>query len=353
MRAPVTFALLLTACAGRSDGLPDGPSMAPTSNVFLRNSFDTDPSVYLGRFLPRGLSDLDEGSAMPLSCSTHITYRFIEAGGVKVSETMNVSTQVAARLGVPLVAEVKGSGERRAEVRVEYTLTGKMVADIADPSAFNECCKAQPDQCTDRYIGEFLQGTGAVFREQAREADVSASGRDPNSGVSGGVGVSHQKQWAQAIEFPNPVYFAFKVTPTIANRATSSCGDWVEKPPTEPGFVFFVGMSRESRNERQARERALRRAQMTAFGSVAQISTDVDDDLDSMEDPAAEQWARSMQVVESCVEVVPGSKGERFIGRVLGRLPAYEGTGTSAPAPAPEPEPDELDAPDPSEDPFD
>ncbi len=339
MRTMIVGLLLCTACAGRNGGMPEGPSSAPSSNVYLRNSFDTDPSIYLGRFVPRGSTDLDEGSAMPLTCTQHVTHRFIDGGGVKVTETMSVSTEVAARLGVPRIAQIEGSGERRGEVRVEYTLTGKMVADVADPAAFNECCRAQPDQCTDRFIGEFLQGTGVVYREKARGADVAAQGTDPQSGVSAGVGVQHQEQWSQAIEFPNPVYFAFKVTPTVSNRAGTSCGAWVDTPPTEAGFVFFVGMSRESRNERQARERALRRAQMTAFGSVADIDMSTDDmSLESMEDPEAEQWAKGMQVVESCVEVV--GDGDRFVGRVLGRLPVYEPSSTP-PAAVPESEPPE------------
>ena len=176
--------LLLPACALRG-GVPNGPSAAPSSNVYLRNSFDTDPSIYLGRFIPRNSTDLDEGSAMPLACTQHVTHRFIEGGGVKITETMSVSTEVAARIGVPVVASAQGSGSRTGEVKVEYTLTGKMVAEVADPVAFNECCKAQPDQCTDRFVGEFLQGTGTVYREEARSVDVAGKGTDPQSGVSG------------------------------------------------------------------------------------------------------------------------------------------------------------------------
>jgi hypothetical protein len=329
--------LLLPTCAGRG-GVPNGPSAAPSSNVYLRNSFDTDPSIYLGRFIPRNATDLDEGSAMPLSCTQHVTHRFIEGGGVKITETMSVSTEVAARIGVPVVASATGSGSRTGEVKVEYVLTGKMVAEVADPAAFNECCKAQPDQCTDRFVGEFLQGTGAVYREEARSVDVGAKGTDPSSGVSGAGAVSHDKQWTQAIEFPNPVYFAFKVTQTPNNRATSSCGAWVDNPPYEPGFVYVVGMSRDKKNERAAREGATRDAKMKAYAAAVRSIPTIGGEPDPNANAAAQQWAFSMQTVESCVEVEQGGKGQRYVGRVLGRLPEFQPpAGAASPPPGGEP----------------
>lgn len=334
LAAAALACLLSSACALRG-GVPNGPSAAPSSNVFLRNSFDTDPSIYLGRFVPRNASDLDEGSAMPLACTQYVTHRFIEGGGVKITESMSVSTEVAARIGVPVVASAQGQGSRTGEVKVEYVLTGKMVADVTDPAAFNECCKAQPDQCTDRFIGEFLQGTGTVYREEARSVDVAGQGTDPQSGTSGQAAVSHDKKWAQAIEFPNPVYFAFKVTQTPNNRATSSCGAWVDNPPAEPGYVFFVGMSRDKKNERAARDGATRTAKFDALKSVAATIPSINGQPDPNAQAAANQWAMSMQIVESCVEVEQGGKGQRYVGRVLGRLPQYQGYGGAPQSPPP------------------
>jgi len=320
-------ALLAIGGCDRASKVPSGPSAAPSSNIYLRNSFDTDPSVYLGRFVPAGAVDLDEGSAMPLLCSQYVAHRFIDAGGVKVTETMNVSTQVAARLGVPMMASVSGAGSNTAEVRVAYTLTGKMVAEITDPAAFDQCCRQSPDQCTSRFIGEFMQGTGAVYRSAAESANVNATGTDPNSGVSGGVSVDHDKNWVQAIEFPNPVYFAFKVTHTPNMRVASSCGAWVDAPPTQPGYVFFSGQSRPVRNERSARQQATRRAQWKAMMSVMDpVSADVDAEIDPATEEnnaEAQKWAFGMQVVESCVERVPGDRGDRYVGRVLGKLPEF------------------------------
>lgn len=342
--------LSMLACAG-ARGVPSGPSAAPTSNVYLRNSFDTDPSIYLGRFVPRGAVDLDEGSAMPLSCTQHVSYRFIEGGGVKITETMSVSTEVAARLGVPVVAGAQGSGSRTGEVRVEYVLTGKMVADVTDPAAFNECCQAQPDQCTDRFVGEFLQGTGTVYREEARELDLAGKGTHPGSGVSGSAAVSRDKRWTQAIEFPNPVYFAFKVTQTPSTRTVSSCGRWVDSPPTEPGHVFFVGSSLPARSEPMAREMAIGMAKEKAFQSVAapeDLSVDEEGNPLHPEQNAAErQWAQGMQVVESCVETVQSRRGKtKYVGRVLGKLPVFTGGGATNGGTAPPPiEPAEVGDP--------
>jgi hypothetical protein len=319
--------------------MPSGPSAAPTSNVYLRNSFDTDPSSYMGRFVARGATDLDEGSAMPLTCSQYVSHRFVEGGGVKFTENMSVSSEIAARIGVPVVASGRASASRNAEVRVEYVLTGKMVAEITDPEAFEACCKQKPDQCTDRFIGEFLQGTGAVYREDTREASISGEGTNPTNGVNGSGSASRERSWTQAIEFPNPVYFAFKVTGTPQNRVTSSCGDWVDNPPSEPGFVFHQGMSGALRSERMAREFALAMAQERAYASVAREAPAPAGQL-AEDDPDARRWALGMHIENSCVEMVPG-KRPKYRARVLGKLPVYAGpSGAAGVAPViPTPDP--------------
>jgi hypothetical protein len=337
-RNVILLLALAPGCAGTMDR---GTSAAPMSNVYLRNSFDTDPSIYLGRFVPRTATDLDEGTAMPLTCSQHVKYRFIDGGGVKVTEHMNVSSEIAARIGIPVVASANASASKHHEVKVEYTLTGKMVAEITDPAAFEECCESKPDQCTDRFIGEFLQGTGAVYREDSTAAQVSGQGTNPTNGVSGSGEASREKSYTQAIEFPNPVYFAFKVTQTPNNRTTSSCGPWVDAPPTEEGYVFFVGSSRAAKNERNARVYAQYRAMAEAYNSASKpvgIPEEGADPSTNMQDPAAAQWAKGMQIVESCVEVEQTGKGPRYVGRVLGKLPRYTGS-TSTPSPSPTPSP--------------
>ena len=369
--AGVASMLLVSGCAlfGGKSPTKAGTQVAPANTVYVRNSFDTDPSLYLGRFVPRGRVDLDETAAMQLACSEHISYKFIEGGGVKYTESMAVGTEVAAKLGIPVVASADVSAKRVQEVKVQYELTGKMVANIDDPSAFAECCKSQPDQCTDRYIGEFLQGTGAVYQSNSAQVSASGQGTNPTNGVSGQGGVDHEQSHDRAIEFPNPVYFAFKITETPHKRATSSCGSWVDNPPTEDGFVFFVGTSRPMRSENTARNWAQNQAMMKAAQSVSTTSDMMPDastappppeeandgggdlgepggdDLGEDDfgdpgaeggdeggpevpqmDPAVERWVRSMQVVESCVEIEKDRRGrDRYVGRVLGKLPVYDG----------------------------
>lgn len=313
------FLAVMTGCGGPPSHT-SGPSFARTSNVYVRNAFDTDPSIYLGRFVPRGAADLDESSAMPLGCSRFITHRFVEGGGVKMTETMQVSSELALRLGLPGVASIGGARTSNREVRVEYTLLGKVIAEPTDHDAFAQCCEERPDQCTDRYIGEFLQGTGVVYRGDARSRSANVEGAHGGTGLKGEAGASDGHRWSQLIEFPNPVYFAFKVTPTTQRRSTSSCGRWVDSPPTEEGHVFFVGTSSASRTEEGAREEALRKAQERAYVSAADVRSN---EYGYEDDPNALRWALGMQVVHSCVE----PQGDRFVGRVLGRLPRYGTTG--------------------------
>ena len=64
---------------------------------------------------------------------------------------------------------------------MQYELTGKMLSDISDPQKFSQCCKENPEQCTRRYIGEFIQGKGAIFTEVQKEGNVQGEGIDPSS----------------------------------------------------------------------------------------------------------------------------------------------------------------------------
>lgn len=327
-KTPLVLVALLGGCALFGGGpSKDATSISSANRVFLRNSFDMDPSSYIGRFVPRGEQDLDETAAMQLTCSQHISYKFVEAGGVEYSETMAVSSEVAAKIGVPLVASGKASASKSTTVEVKYKLTGKMIGNIEDPAAFAECCKSEPDQCTDRYVGEFLQGTGSVFQSSSTNLAAGGQGRSPQ-GVEGEGSASHDESVQRVVQFDEPVYFAFKLTETPYTRATSACGSWVDTPPTEAGQVFFVGSSRPVRSENMARTGAEQRAKASAMQSVMQIPglnpEDAEGDAAQPQlDPAAQQWAMGMQIVESCVETQETARGTKYVGRVLGKLPEY------------------------------
>jgi hypothetical protein len=333
MTIRLVTALFLVGCGPKQvNTVPQTNTLVPSAGVHLRNSFDTDPSSYLGRFVPDADDNIDEGSAMQMACSQHISWRFVDGGGVRYNEILSVSTEVGARLGVPVVASGSGSGSANNVVRVSYTLTGKMVANIDDPDAFADCCRAQPDQCARRYIGEFIQGTGSVYHEAARAVGAQGEGLDPSSGTSGGVEFSHGTNWQRAVEFDNPVYFAFKVTQTpfsqqavsapvaeavaapvteVIAAPTATCDGWMDTLPTKPGGTYYLGVSRDARSEQGARTRALSNARFQAAGSGQYVLPDGVDAATAaslLPGAAAEDW---------CVETVAGDKGDRYVARVL------------------------------------
>ncbi len=322
---------VLAGCA-KAPGMagPQAPSLAPSSNVFLRNSFDTDPSSYLGRFVPEGLAALDESAGMELACSRYISTRFVEGGGVKYSEYLATSSEVSARLGVPLIASAKGGGGSSGLVRVEYTLTGKLIAEVDDPVAFNRCCTQRPDQCTTRYIGEFLQGTGAVYHVADRGARGKGGGATPE--VSGDLAFDHGVHWERAVEFPNPVYFAFKTAGTTHEQPTgTTCTDWNAELPEVPGRAYVVGVTRNpAKTESAARNRALINAGNLAVTQGLIQYPDIehlgDEDVDWGPDRpyVTEDW---------CVERIRTDKGDRYIAKVLAWVPGRPTNRRGGPPP--------------------
>lgn len=303
--------ILLSLLACVKVPAPSLPSASPGSNVWLRSSFDTDASSYVGRFVPQGTKALDESAAMPLACSRFITSRFVDGGGVKLSETFQASTEVSARLGVPTVGTAGGTGSGSQSFRVEYTLTGKLIAEVSDPEAFAACCKATPDQCSDRFIGEFLQGTGTVYNAATRNIAVDAKVAAPSSGAGGEGAFKNAQDWQKAVEFPNPVFFAFKVTKTPYNLQATSCPAWVRTPPTTTDGLVIVGTSKESKSEAAARKAALSDAQRQLSMSTGAMATD-----------AGPDGGAGLQTKEWCVETrVTDSGDPRWIGHVLVAVP--------------------------------
>ena len=318
---PVLLPVLATGCP-RGAPVSGAPATAPSSNDYLRSSFDTDPSSFLARFLPSGLDDLDESNAMTLACSQHVSWRFIDGGGVRMTELLNASTEVTARFGVPLIASGKAQASRTQAARVEYTLTGKMVSEITNPDAFAACCKAQPDQCTDRLVGEFLQGTGAVSFVSTQAAEARAEGRDPGTMAGGDVAFSHGTAWQRAAEFPNPVYFAFKVTPTpYTQQAVSTCPAWVDTPPQVDGGTYVVGRSKPAKTEAVARRKAQNNANVQALRASGATASA----LQTGNMPA-------LRVDDWCVEAVTDGGDTRYVARALAFLGDDEAKRMRAPA---------------------
>lgn len=252
------LALALAGCGTRNGIANQGATVVSSASVYLRNTFDTDPSTYIGRFVPAGVTDIDESNTLILACSKHITPRFIDGGGVSFSEDLSVSTQVAAKIGIPVIADAAANYDASRSARADYVLTGKLVAEIADPEAFAACCKSQPDQCTDRFIGEFIQGTGSLRHQAARSTSIEGSGTNPQTGIQGSGGLDRSAEWQRVAEFANPVYFGFKLNPTAyAQGKVDTCPSWVDQVPTAEGGVYVVGSSDGARNDAKARSDAL------------------------------------------------------------------------------------------------
>jgi hypothetical protein len=311
----------------------------PTQGVYLRSGFDTDPSAFLGRFLPAGQLDLDESNGMTTRCSSLVSYRKIGGGGVTYTEQVTVSTAVATRLGVPLVAGVEAGVGRTSTVRVQYKLLNKLVADIPDPAAFESCCKAAPDQCTDRYISEFYEGVGAVLYAKATTTHGKVKGVVQTVAV--GAEVSRGVEWVQSIAFDQPVYFAFKTTPNAFSTAGAApCGAWMDSPPKSTQGTYFVGVSAPAATEAAAREAALRdaRLQTVAWAQTAIRAGSITVELDEVSREGLLQKLSETRTLETasagvaslvkdeswCITPQVTPDGTMVIAKVLAFLPASE-----------------------------
>jgi hypothetical protein len=233
-----------------------GPNAASMQTVFLRNSLDDDPGSYIGQFIKSGTVNVDESNAMPLTCSKFITYTKKNGGGVKYDEFYDASVDAAARVGVPLAANVSAEYKSASTIRVSYTMIDKLVAEIKDPAGFESCCKEAPDQCTDRYIGEFMGGTGEIYYAKSMKTGAGVKVALPQVG-----GIAKGKDaysWERSIQFPQPVYFAFKTKVTPDWKSTfAACGDWQNSPPKSALGKYFVGISQPLATEADARKAAL------------------------------------------------------------------------------------------------
>lgn len=242
------------------------------SNVYMRAAFDADPSTYLGRFVPTDTLNIDESMARQTRCSEFITWRHIDGGGVTYDHVYNAGSQAAANVGAPL-ASASGTASQSAMVRVQYTLTDKMVAEISDPAGFEDCCRENSDSCTELFIGEFIGGTGEISCGLGQAADFDTDVFA--SGVMTDLSMKHGAIWRSATTFPNPVYFAFRTTE--GGGVDAGCGDWITAAPTSSAGEYFVGISDNANpvyNEQDARSSALENARTQVYSWALQETRD-------------------------------------------------------------------------------
>lgn len=260
-----------TACSGAQDpkfemqGQELGPNLkGPRKGVYLRASFDDDPTHFIGRFVANNLADdqIDENRGIQTECSKFVTYKDVKSSG-NFDEYYNSSTEVSANLGIETEAAklVDGAGEGAGNfssesgtsLRVQYDLSRKLVAHVEDPAGFEACCNAAPGNCTDRYIGEFWYGTGSIYERSGR-----ATGADAQASLaqgSGGFEIADGWVWRRGTKF-DETFFAFRVM----DRRTADDCSWVDELPKSADGKYFVGVSPPSPTEDIARTMSMRHA---------------------------------------------------------------------------------------------
>ncbi|MEL6348393.1 MAG: hypothetical protein AAFV53_35125 [Myxococcota bacterium] len=258
---------LAATCVGNVDNA----LATNSSNVYLRSAFDTDPSSYLGRFVPDNAASIDESMARRTRCSAFITTREVDGGGVTYDHVYQASSQAAMNIGIPGIAGASGAGGSDATVRVSYTLTKKLIAEVSDPAGFEDCCRENSDSCDKLFIGEFIAGTGAIHCGVGKAADFDLS--SIGGGVAGDMSVKHGALWRSATTFTQPVYFAFRTT---AAGTRDACGDWINQAPTSADGLYFVGVSDPVDSESTARDDAMKSARKQVYAWALQQTSQSD-----------------------------------------------------------------------------
>lgn len=260
------------------------PTLSAPANVYLRNTYDQDPSSYIGRFIKNGAAadQIDEASTFKSECSLYIQPKEVSGGDVMMDDYFNVSTNAGFSAGIAKIANLGLDLASSKVMRARYTLSKKLVSDIADPAGFKSCCLKSPDQCTDRYVGEFEAGVGAIYIGVAnsQKVDVGVQQGLPIPGLDIAVypeiEFGRAMSWYRGTSFSKPVYFAFKLYDTGEHWDDSVCKqeDWATNPPVSTEGQYFVGISALAPNEATARDLAMANAREQVVRYLGeQIST--------------------------------------------------------------------------------
>jgi hypothetical protein len=289
--------LLIAACSGSAEK-PDksmdpaqmGPNLSgPRSGVYLRASFDDDPSHFIGRFISNDVAadEVDENRGVQSACTEYVTYKEVRASGT-FDEYYNASTAVQGGFGISAPGaggaagaalnaagadapsgSADGSFSSGTAVRVKYELTKKLVANIEDIAGFNKCCASNPGACSNRFIGEFWKGTGELYENTGQQMGANAEASAPQGEAN--LSVADGWVWRRATNFDD-VYFAFRVM----DRQTKDTCAWADQVPVSDKGQYFVGVSPPSATEDIARQMAMRNARTQAvqyLGSVIRESS--------------------------------------------------------------------------------
>ncbi len=343
-RTPVIgfgLAILIASCGGPQDPNlkmtegPMGPNLkGPRDGVYLRASFDDDPTHFMGRFLSNELAagEIDENRGVQTECTKFVTYKEVNSSG-SFDEYYNSSTEVSANLGLSEAgaAAVGATGEGSVghqsgtSIRVQYDLTRKLVANVEDPAGFEACCNAAPGNCTNKYIGEFWYGKGQLYEKSGSATNVGADVQAAGGG--GDLSVADGFVWRKGTNFEN-VYFAFRVVDRVA---TDDCG-WATQLPKSNDGQFFVGVSPPAPSEDIARQMAMQHARTQAVQylgdniktETTNVSSVVDGYIQSENviRTAAEGLASYVKDDRYCgVETTDTPEGQKYSIKVLAFFP--------------------------------
>jgi hypothetical protein len=259
----IAFSVLpLAAGGGKRDPLS---AFKPAETVFLRKAYDTDPTVHLGRFIKAGTAtaDIDESSTFVTECSAYVKPKVVDAGEVFYEEFFNASAAARLSAGIQKVASLSAEAGASSTMKARYTLYKVMQGEVTDPAGFTACCAKGPEMCSDRYVAEFLMGTGATYvgalKDKKLKVDTTPGtaipGLDP--AVFPLVEVGADMAWFRGTTFNKPVYFAFKTAQTNGPSDFEACGSWTSVVPRSGSGQFFVGIAPDADGEATGRELAL------------------------------------------------------------------------------------------------
>ena len=277
--------VLLAACGGGNAASTEtkappgdlGSSLqrvTPSRNLHLRAAFDSDPSVYVGRFVPAGQegADLDENRASKTVCSKYFTARVVPVNQ-QMDELVYASSQASASVGVVAtgaLANGQASSSKSSVLRVRYTIKKKIQVD-SDPEPLKACCAKNPGDCSAQVVGEFLMGSGEIFAVADSARDASGSLGVPP--VAAKAEASDASQWRKVQSF-NDTYFAFLPVATggvdsAASKAAvdevkqkeDSC-DFCRNLPVDDKGLYFCGVSSPAAEESAGRATAMQNARI-------------------------------------------------------------------------------------------
>ena len=257
--------LAIIGCGLLAGRKPEVLNPTPTSNFYIRTAFDKDPSIFLGRFVAEDALVIDESAARKTECSKYISYTIVDAGNVDYDEVMNASSTVALGLKIPgtqLSSNVGAGGGMG--IRASYTMTSKMIADITDPVAFDACCRKTDGNCSTRFIGEFIAGTGKLWSAHSEYAGLKKLGKLQKANPFE-LEASGDFNWSKSRSFNNPVYFAFKIT----DVPRTDCKAMIDNPPESTDGIYFGGVSLQRPDEVSAKKFAMLNAQQQIVRYIA------------------------------------------------------------------------------------